>query len=687
MPEDWKNTPEDKKLVIHMPSGATLKHKDVSSDQVDPDLGQGFAYFVQEAPYKAHLERHKTEVEPKSNCSRHNAVNLANAKINRGLAATGVATVECMRHDMKRPCSVGDLQVGERTFNSGLHSFVISYDITCQWSVHLRQRMSKLDRDFVIFADGVNVGFFVPKFHLTAHVVGCRTKFSLNYNVGVGRTDGEAPERGWADSNPLASSTKEMGPGSRRDALDSHFGDHNWKKIIALGRALMRKFKTATTDMVDHFVAHFQLTASLPHDVVLKWERDVKLWERDHTQFNPFETNVKTPTLASIRHQLAQAEALSAGTSQETSLDERVSPSVLISLGMEIEAEQYVSLVLLRCTKIQLRANALQRKIAAWEKMNGLYIPGVDALSRTEERSAAAQKKPIMPYTQTLWLPSKVHVKLVFDRHLAEVEWKLRVAQACEALDALRSNLQIRSHLYKFKDRFVRGQHANTRARNSIETVQARIQAATEEYRAAYVALNSLSILLSNAADLGELNVENWRLTLLPLEAGDIRELAEADNERTSEGRRVVSWIWRTLGVISDKNDSEALRDALRIEWCKSRSRAMRFSEEVELLTEEMHRVLRYLRYKEAWWQSKAAYALNDGFIPICREGLVAYASRQASLSAELHTSFSHSWHKVPATLTSLYSTLSDYASHPLAPPTDLVTMSNPGASAASLSS
>ncbi|KAG6821941.1 hypothetical protein H0H92_015986, partial [Tricholoma furcatifolium] len=120
------------------------------------------------------------------------------------------------------------------TLKSGLNSFVISYDIACQWSINLRDRMSRLDRDFVLFADGVNVGFFVPKFHLTAHVAGCRTRFSLNYNIGVGRTDGEAPERGWADSNPLASSTKEMGPGSRRDALDSHFGDHNWKKIIAL---------------------------------------------------------------------------------------------------------------------------------------------------------------------------------------------------------------------------------------------------------------------------------------------------------------------------------------------------------------------------------------------------------------------------------------------------------------------
>ena len=52
---------------------------------------------------------------------------------------------------------------------------------------------------------------------------------------GVGRTDGEAPERGWANINPAAQSTKEMGPGRRRDMLDDHFSDWNWKKTIKLG--------------------------------------------------------------------------------------------------------------------------------------------------------------------------------------------------------------------------------------------------------------------------------------------------------------------------------------------------------------------------------------------------------------------------------------------------------------------
>lgn len=77
--------------------------------------------------------------------------------------------------------------------------------------------------------------FLVPKFHLPAHIAACQTKYSFNLTPGVGRTDGEAPERGWSDANAMATSTREMGPGSRRDTLDDNFGDYNWQKITAFG--------------------------------------------------------------------------------------------------------------------------------------------------------------------------------------------------------------------------------------------------------------------------------------------------------------------------------------------------------------------------------------------------------------------------------------------------------------------
>ncbi len=78
------------------------------------------------------------------------------------------------------------------------------------------------------------IAFLVPKFHLPAHVEACHNAFSFNLTKNVGHTDGEAPERGWSDINAAAGSTREMGPGSRRDTLDDHLGDWNWKKTVNL---------------------------------------------------------------------------------------------------------------------------------------------------------------------------------------------------------------------------------------------------------------------------------------------------------------------------------------------------------------------------------------------------------------------------------------------------------------------
>jgi len=111
---------------------------------------------------------------------------------------------------------------------------VVSYDIACQWSRNIEKRCSIYPRN-LISSQLLDVTYLVPKFHLPAHILQCQIDYSFNLVPGVGRTDGEAPERGWADTNKVASSTKEMGPGSRRDTLDDHFGDYNWRKVTGLG--------------------------------------------------------------------------------------------------------------------------------------------------------------------------------------------------------------------------------------------------------------------------------------------------------------------------------------------------------------------------------------------------------------------------------------------------------------------
>ena len=120
--------------------------------------------------------------------------------------------------------------------NTALTSLVVSYDIACQWSVNLWKRMATYPYHLKLNHEGsVIFVFLVPKFHLPAHIQRCHNAFSFNLTRWVGRTDGEAPERGWSNINPVAASTREMGPRSRHDTLDDHFGDWNWKKSIKMG--------------------------------------------------------------------------------------------------------------------------------------------------------------------------------------------------------------------------------------------------------------------------------------------------------------------------------------------------------------------------------------------------------------------------------------------------------------------
>ena len=118
--------------------------------------------------------------------------------------------------------------------NHAPNMVVTSYDIACQWGRKLQARAAAYPNSLVgLEFNRLSITYLVPKFHLYAHRNDCQINYSFNLTPNVGRTDGESPERGWAAMNPVASSTKEMGPGSRRDTLDDHFGDYNWRKVIS----------------------------------------------------------------------------------------------------------------------------------------------------------------------------------------------------------------------------------------------------------------------------------------------------------------------------------------------------------------------------------------------------------------------------------------------------------------------
>ncbi|KZT04761.1 uncharacterized protein LAESUDRAFT_760794 [Laetiporus sulphureus 93-53] len=131
------------RLFVGIKTNFQLKKKQVSSDEVDSGLNQGCTFFVEEKVYKDHIHTFGTIVkEESSTCNDHDAIKLMNMKGGQGTAMSGVRTVECMRHDMKHSCSIGDLQKGEWYVNmdylfissmdqNAPVAVIASYDITC----------------------------------------------------------------------------------------------------------------------------------------------------------------------------------------------------------------------------------------------------------------------------------------------------------------------------------------------------------------------------------------------------------------------------------------------------------------------------------------------------------------------------------------------------------------------------
>ena len=106
----------------------------------------------------------------------------------------------------------------------------ISYDIACQWSQGLVERIAKFPPHLQVAIPEGSIAYVIPKLHFGSHKQEGHSPYSLNYRVGAARTDGEGPERNWWEMAPLANSTKQMGPGTRQGLLDDEMGAANWTK-------------------------------------------------------------------------------------------------------------------------------------------------------------------------------------------------------------------------------------------------------------------------------------------------------------------------------------------------------------------------------------------------------------------------------------------------------------------------
>ncbi|KAJ6563476.1 hypothetical protein B0H10DRAFT_2239446 [Mycena sp. CBHHK59/15] len=296
-------------------------------------------------------------------------------------------------------------------------------------AVKPKQKKSFYTKDATLTIEGKEkfVTFLVPKFHLPAHIEACNLKFNflLTRDTDVGQTDGEAPERGWANANPLARSTKDMGPGFRRDTLDDHFNDWNHKKIIGLGYMMRRKVKKAVPEMTKTRVAFADMNKSTGAKVVEEWTDMALLWEADVSNPNPFETIRKDQHLAKVRTALAAEAAVkeAAGKEDAGAVKGDMHITELISMGLQLEEQQRILAFDVAATGQhptdgQRHAmiewtSKLRRKIFAWIDVQIKFFPALTNIREREDaaRAQVADSQPapgIKVSDITLWLPSAI---------------------------------------------------------------------------------------------------------------------------------------------------------------------------------------------------------------------------------------------------------------------------------------
>ncbi|KAJ7627908.1 hypothetical protein DFH06DRAFT_909260, partial [Mycena polygramma] len=196
---------------------------------------------------------------------------------------------------------------------------------------------------------------------------------------------------------------------------------------------------------------------------------------------------------------------------------------------------------------------------------------------------------------------------------LVDVEARVREAQCVDSLNDLRTRLHTQKHLVTWRNTNSVGQRAATRSATLIGRVGDRIARVAAKYRRARDGL----IALKGAA---------YAPQFKELQQSDLN--ANVEEESDTKARKKLARIGSTKrAIVLWEGLLTICRTGVRVEWSKAKARKIRWVEEVQLLREEMKRVLRMLRTIQREWIARAEQWGNID--QELADGLKAYAMRQ----------------------------------------------------------
>ncbi|KAI0063770.1 hypothetical protein BV25DRAFT_1767553, partial [Artomyces pyxidatus] len=671
MDPNWRTRPADQRFLDALFYGIDGNfHQNQKVKPLDPNdfaLTLGAAYFANAEDFTKYQKTlGPMEPEP-STCHKFAAMGLGGYWNN----ISGTLGVSC-RHQVVLPGGGVDLQKGERFVNvdfalvSGLQRWmdlplhVSGYDINCQYRINLDKRLAAFEKATKGMASVANKKFpptiaCVGKFHLPAHKPACQFKFSYIYHRWVGRTDGEAPERLWAVLNPLGTSTREMTAGHRHDRINDHHSDMNVRRVHGLATELARKHKEAVAGYSRTRETLDETEEEIPDNVL----RD---WLHEEEEFVKKVVNIKNHKKLHNPYEVSMKRGMLALECQERA-DQAARMLLLEILEDDFEGEK-------KRTE-QMHAAFLAR-VEAWREMYALNLapliqvaagdagdsdapivvaePGDSSDDEADEAgpTKAGAKRPAGHKASTrssapgskspAWhaindividLPTSrgpktiAHVAL---RKAVEAEMELRKGEANDALDDLRAQIITNYGWRHEKKKNVKGVKRATKANRAIQLKQKAIDHAANRYRRARSCLISLG--MDQKDPTYRVLRQHDKVSFNVFHTDDKPSSAKARNSK------LPSWIWGDSSFVA-KMGPGAVRnfcdEAFKVRWFRERAAMSRWHEEIQLLEEEMGRMLRYFEHYVAKWRTSA-----DEHTARHERGMSAYARRQAHRHSRL---------------------------------------------------
>ncbi|KAI6102310.1 hypothetical protein EV401DRAFT_1893973 [Pisolithus croceorrhizus] len=400
----------------------------------------------------------------------------------------------------------------------------------CQWSVNFRSRVKNSPS---LLPPALEIVPVVGKFHLAAHKLSCFPRYSLNFIKGAGHLDGEILETLWAPFNKISPTARSMTQAHRKEVYDDHMRDSNWKKLVGMVPSLLKKYKNSSRCLEEMNQAYEQLTTVLDPDKVAQWELDALRAEADrgealdiyllkgdkaltfHEVWLQLTKKPKSPPLEMLVWWHGSQKELALRTHSEvpvelkTCRDQLRSEIQQLSNPMSTRQEVKISEKRQRLSSRIEKFHSNGQTFCKGLEIDGTFTPQEDpAFCGTDEEEhkdrefwddddegdweAPEEVEGLASELMSIWMPSSIGAAKLTELGLHDLlkeERELRIGQANDCLDQLRTDLGNKAMLYQQNFRATNSTREGTRTKKEIQKVVARVNKHVRSYHRARQAI------------------------------------------------------------------------------------------------------------------------------------------------------------------------------------------------------